>query len=447
MSPPGRPEGEYRRARPEGTPMNARPGAGPMTAAEKILARASGRARVRPGEIIAPEPELVIIHDGYVESAYNELAELGYRRIMNPERVMLVTDHEVAYTSPRAAQRGARIREIAREWGVGRHFDVGRGGHGHIFPIEAGLVRPGMFLSCYDMHCTNFGAIGALAAAPGPEIVSVLATGSVWETVPATLRVLLRGRVAPEVLARDVGFHLARRCADGELPAHDNRIIEFAGDYVADLPLSERVALCNSLTEIGVANVWFEPGPALAATGHPEFSDPQADYEATVEIALDGLAPQVALPGGPQRAVDVGQVEGVSIDHAYLGSCGSGMYEDFVGAARMLRQRRIAAHVRMFVVPGTVQTASRLARDGLMEIFQQAGAMVLPPGCGPCAGGVMGPMADGETSISTAATNHAGRFGSKLAQAYLGSPLTVTASALAGRIADPRGVAGARGEA
>lgn len=408
----------------------------PQTAAEKILARASDKPYVRPGDIIAPDPQLVIIHDGFVESAYNELAGLGYRRIAHPERVVIVTDHEVAYATPAGAMRGARLRKIAREWGVGRFFDAGRGGHGHIFPIEAGLVRPGMFLSCYDMHCTNFGAMGALACAPGPEIVSVLATGTVWEQVPRTVRLTLHGPVGRGVTARDVGFYVTTLFASGRLCAYDNRIVELAGSYVEALPLSERVALCNSLTEIGVANIWFPP-PA----GAPEemvSSDPDAHFEAELELDLGHLPPQVALPGGPHRGVNIEQVAGTRVDHAYIGSCGSGMYEDFAAAAALLRNRRIAPHVRLLVVPGTVETARRLARDGLIDVFQEAGAMVLPAGCGPCAGGAMGPLADGETSISTAATNHAGRFGSKNAQAYLGSPLTVAASALEGRIADPR---------
>ncbi len=422
--------------------MNAisRFSAEPQTAAEKILARASGKKTVRPGDILTPEPELIIIHDGYVESAYSKLTAIGYSRIMRPERVMFVTDHEVAYSSPDAAMRGARIRKIARQWGITQFYDVGRGGHGHLFPIEQGLVRPGMFLSCYDMHCTNFGAVGALAFAPGPEIVSVLACGAVWEQVPHTIKLTLHGSVGAGVMARDVGFYLTSLFAKGALPAcHDNRIIEFCGDYVDRLPIAGRVALCNSLTEIGVANIWFTPTHAGALNnGEIYVSDAQANFEAKIDVDISNLAPQVALPGGPHLGVDVEAVVGQHLDHAYIGACGSGMYDDFAAAATLLRHRKIASHIRMFVVPGTVQTSQRLAQDGLSQIFQNAGALMLPPGCGPCAGGVMGPLADGEVSISTAATNHSGRFGSKTAQAYLASPLTVAASAIAGSIADPR---------
>jgi 3-isopropylmalate/(R)-2-methylmalate dehydratase large subunit len=411
-----------------------------QTGPEKILSRASGKRFVRPGEIVHPVPDLVIVHDGFIESAYNELASIGYRRIARPDKVMFVTDHEVAYSSPKAAIRGVRIRQIAREWGITQFYDVGRGGHGHIFPIEQGIVRAGMFLSCYDMHCTNFGSVGALAVAPGAEIVSVLATGSVWEQVPSTIKLVLPETPPAGTTARDVGFYVTSLFARGELPAfHDNRVIEFSGRYVDELSISDRVALCNSLTEIGVANTWFSPqGHEYKKSGMDLASDPDAEFEATIHVDLAKLAPQVALPGGPQRSVDIHLVERRHIDHAFIGSCGSGMYEDFESAAELLRDQCIAGHVRMFVVPGTVETSKRLAADGLLQVFQEAGAIVLPPGCGPCAGGAMGPLADGETSISTAATNHPGRFGSRSADVYLASPLTVAASALAGRISDPR---------
>jgi homoaconitase/3-isopropylmalate dehydratase large subunit len=161
-------------------------------------------------------------------------------------------------------------------------------------------------------------------------------------------------------------------------------------------------------------------------------------YEARIEIDLSAIEPQVALPGGPENAAPLSTVAGREIQHAFIGSCGSGMYQDFVDAAALMRGRRIADGVRMFVVPGSVGTAQRLADDGLARVFMEAGAMVLPAGCGPCAGGLMAPLGAGEVSISTAATNHAGRFGAVAGQPYLGSPLSVAASALRGCITDPR---------
>jgi 3-isopropylmalate/(R)-2-methylmalate dehydratase large subunit len=408
---------------------------------QKLLARAAGRAHVDAGEVVYPAPELVIIHDGFVEAAYRELTAAGFQAIRDPEHVVFVTDHEVAYGSPQAIVRGAAIRDVARRWKIGRLFDVGRGGHGHLFPLESGLVRPGMFLFAYDMHCTTFGAVGALALGVGPEITTVLATGSLWTQVPATVRFELTGRLPKASHARDAGFVLAHGLARGRWSVeYDNRMIEFGGPGAEALELSARVALCNSVTELGIAGVLFDvPPPDLGRAEAAAFrSDPQADYEHRIGVDLSAIEPMVALPGGPENAASVTAVAGLEVQHAFIGSCGSGMYQDFADAAAVLRGQRIADGVRMFVVPGSVATARRLADEGIAQVFMQAGAVLLPAGCGPCAGGLMGPLGTGEVSISTAATNHSGRFGATDARPYLGSPLTVAVSALRGRITDPR---------
>jgi 3-isopropylmalate/(R)-2-methylmalate dehydratase large subunit len=412
-----------------------------MTMAEKLLARASGRDHVKPGDVLFPDPELVIVHDGFIESAHRQLHGLGYRRITRPDRVVFLTDHEVIYTHPRAVERGRNNRRIAQDWQVGRFFDVGHGGHGHLFPMETGLVRPGMFMFAYDMHCTNFGAIGALCWRAGPEVVSVLATGTLWTVAPPTLRIEATGDLAPGVHPRDVGFRLCQQLTSGALGlAYEGRMVEFSGEGVERMPLPFRVALCSTLTEIGVGNIIF---PALSANGDPlpdavVQSDPDAQYEGQLTIDLGDLSPQIALPGGPERATPVGDVAGKPIDHAFIGSCGSGMFEDFEAAALAMGGRPVAPGVRFFIVPGTVEVARRLNEAGITQTFMSAGAIILPPGCGPCAGGISGPMGDGEVSISTAATNAVGRIGPPSAEAYLGSPITVAASVVSGRIVDPR---------
>jgi len=411
-----------------------------MTMIEKMLARASGADAVRAGEVVYPDPELVIIHDGYVESAWKELSGIGYRRITNPERVVFVTDHDVIYTTPRLAERAAANRRIARDWRVGRFFDAGQGGHGHIFPMETGLVRPGMFLFAYDMHCSNFGALGVCALAVGPEIVAVLATGTLLTEVPQTLRLTLSGDWRPGVHPRDLGFRLGQELTTGARDAaYDGRVVEFAGPAVGGLSMAARVGLCNTLTEIGAAHTLFPPMTPAGAPVLAELeSDPGAVFESEIAIDLDAMTPQVALPGAPENAVNVGEAAGRRIDHAYIGSCGSSMYEDFVAAAAIMRGQRVAAGVRLVLVPGSVGIAQRLAEEGLTRQLTDAGAILLPPGCGPCAGGRSGMLAPGEVSISTAATNHTGRMGAPTSEAYLGSPLTVAASAVAGRIVDPR---------
>ena len=413
-----------------------------MNIAEKILARAAGLAKVSVGDVIYPNPELVILHDGYVETAYKQLKDLGYQRITHPERVMIITDHQVIHTSPKAIAQARANQRIAKEWQVERFFAGGRAGQGHLYPMEAGIVTPGMFLFAYDMHCTNFGAIGAFAQRAGPAVTAVLGMGTNWTLVPPTLRIDLRGSYSEGVHPRDFGFWLSTQLSSGKLGVeYDYRVIEFTGLAVSSMSLAFRVALCNTLTEIGVANVLFPPTPnALRTYSNAVVSDADANYENTVHIDLSEVSPQVSLPGGPDRGVRIEEVLGQRIDHAYVGACGSSMYDDFLIVADRLKGHRVADHVRFFVVPGTVATAQRLASEGLSNLFMEAGAIQLPPGCGPCAGGVGGPLGPGEVSISTAATNGAGRMGSVEAQCYLGSPATVTASAIAGVITDPRQV-------
>lgn len=409
-----------------------------MTMSEKILARAAGKAQVVPGEIIQPDPELVIIHDGYVNMAYKQLSDIGYRKITKPEKVMIITDHKSLHLTPEAIMGAKNHRHVAEQWGVKHFFGAGQAGHGHIYPMEAGLVRPGMFLFSYDMHCTNFGAVGAYAQRGGPDIITVLATGSLLMSVPPTVRIELAGQFKPGVHPRDLGFWLCSQLAPDRLGIDfDYRVIEFAGPVIESMPLSSRVALCNTLTEIGVANVMFPPRPGKGAE-RAVFSDDDAAFEHRIVLDIGKISPQVALPGSPDRGVPVDEVAGVKIDHAFIGACGSGMYDDFELAAKLLKGRHVASHVRLFVVPGTVAIGKQMADDGLSNIFADAGAIQLPAGCGLCAGGLGGPLASGEVSISTAATNGAGRMGAKDAQCYLGSPITVALSAINGCITDPR---------
>lgn len=418
-----------------------------MTAVEKVLARKSGRASLQPGEVVYPDPDFIMIHDGLVRGAKRELDSLGIDRLARPDKVVMVTDHEVIYGSPRAAEFGVINRNAAKAWGVKQFFDVGRGGHGHIFPMESGMLLPGMFYFDNDRHSTNAGAIGAFGFRVGAEISRVLATGTNWVTVPATLRLVLKGKLGRGVYARDVGFYLARLIRQGTIPFEmDYRALEFAGDLDA-FGLAERAALCNSPTELGAYGVFFPPSERILAFAReraqrefdPIYPDPDASYEKEATLAIDGIEPQVALPGGIETSVDISEAVGQRIDHAFIGACGSGMYEDLATAAGFLKGRRVAPNVRLFVAPGSERTTRRMAADGLLNVLLEAGAILLPAGCGPCNDAVVGPLHAGEVSISTASNSNAGRFGSKQARLFLGSPATVAASAVAGTITDPRG--------
>jgi len=419
------------------------------TAIEKVLARVSGRPSVRAGEVVYPDPDLVMVHDGLVQQAKAVLDGVGIDRLAQPAKVTFVSDHDVLYGNARAAERGAFNRRAAREWRVGAFFDVGEGGHGHIFPLEDGRVLPGMFYFDNDTHATNAGAVGAFGMRVGAEISRVLATGTTWVEVPQTVRLELRGVAGHGVHGRDIGFYFAARVKDSTLPVSmDARVLEYAGD-LEQFSLGERVALCSTPTEIRATGVFLPPSGAVLAhcRRHAQtpfeavYSDADAIYETSVALRLDRIAPQVALPGSVANAVDVAQAAGTRVDHAFIGSCGSGMYEDLLCAASVLKGRKVAPGVRLFIVPGSQRSLRRLSEDGLMPLLLEAGAMILPPGCGPCNDAVVGPLAAGETSISTAASNITGRFGSRDARLFLGNPLTVAASAVSGVITDPRTLA------
>jgi 3-isopropylmalate/(R)-2-methylmalate dehydratase large subunit len=416
-----------------------------FTAVEKVLAAKSGKTGVHAGEVVYPDPDFIMIHDGVVMGAKRELDALGIDRLAAPDKVMMVTDHDVIYGSARAAERGAFNREAARAWGVKQFYDVGRGGHGHVFPMETGLLLPGMFYFDNDRHATNAGAIGAFGFRMGTEISRVLATGTNWVMVPKTVRLTIKGQLKPGVHARDVGFHMATLIGKGALPDLDYRVLEYAGD-LEQFDLAARTALCSSPTEMRAYGVFVPPSQAILdqATARaqrpftPVYADADAQYEATAELDVSTLEPQVAKPGGVENSVPVSEVAGQPVTHAFIGSCGSSMYQDMLDAAGFLSGRRLAPDVRLFIAPGSEASTQRLAREGVLTIFLEAGAVLLPAGCGPCNDAVVGPVHSGEVSISTSTNNNFGRFGPKDAQLYLGSPATVAASAVAGRITDPR---------
>ncbi|MGQ0522527.1 MAG: aconitase family protein, partial [Betaproteobacteria bacterium] len=227
-----------------------------LTAVEKVLAIKSGKAAVHPGEVVYPDPDFIMIHDGVVMGAKQELDALGITRLAAPDKVVMVTDHDVIYGSARAAERGAFNRRAAAQWGIRHFFDVGRGGHGHIFPMETGMLLPGMFYFDNDRHSTNAGAIGAFGFRMGAEISRVLATGTNWVMTPKSVRLQIKGRLKPGVYARDLGFHIAALLRSGALRLNlDYRVLEYAGD-LDQFDLAARAALCSSPTEMRAYGVY-----------------------------------------------------------------------------------------------------------------------------------------------------------------------------------------------
>jgi 3-isopropylmalate/(R)-2-methylmalate dehydratase large subunit len=412
------------------------------TATEKILSRVVGRD-VRAGDIVYPEPDLVTIHDWFVANCLRAVQDLGVKHLYASERLLVCTDHEPTAVSKNAANRQQQVRVLVRQFTVGHFFDVGRGGHGHVFPMEMGIVRPGMFIAGWDPHVTNFGAVGALAIAVFTDIVEVLSCGSTWIRVPETVRVNLNGRLGRGITTRDVSDALMR---DLGADLVDYAVVEFAGPALKDVGFGGRMTLCNRQFEIGSKSAFVEPDETIATFLRTRIkeplelvkSDPKASFKKVLEYDMGLMEPQVSVPPTPDRVVGVSRVAGKPIDYAFIGSCANSSIEDLRDAASILRGRKVASGVRLIITPGTQEVQGRAAGEGLLAVFADAGATLTAPGCGPCAGGNIGPIASGEVSINTGTRNDPGRLGPSDAEIFLASPLTVAASAVRGRICDPR---------
>ena len=413
-----------------------------QTITEKILSRVMKRP-VKAGEIVYPEPDLMTVHDWYVVNFDKALQEQGVTQLFDPKRVLISTDHEPVATNPASAERQKNVREIVRKYGITQFFDVGRGGLGHIFPMEMGLITPGMFVLAYDTHVTNYGAVGCLGIPMVFEIPEVLACGSCWIQVPETVRVNLTGRLNKGITIRDVSQRMIVDIGEDNL---DYSVVEYGGPALKDIDFGGRMTLCNNPLEMGAKSAlietdehmieWLKPRVKDKIT--PQVSDPDATFKSVYDYDLGCLEPQVAAPPRPDNVVGVSKVAGVAVNHAFIGSCANGSIEDLRDAASILRGRKIHPSVRLFITPATQEIAIRADNEGLITAFMESGAVMTAPGCGPCAGGRISPVAPGEVSINTGTRNDPGRLGTTKADVYLASPLTVAASAVAGEIVDPR---------
>jgi len=395
------------------------------------------------GDIIYPEPELITVHDWYVVNFDKALKQLGVDKLYAPEKLIISTDHEPIAVSPLAAERQKQVREIVKKYGITNFFDAGRGGHGHIFPIEMGFVKPGMFIEAYDVHVTNFGAVGALAIPVLIEISEVLACGSVWLRTPETVRVNLTGKLSPGTSIRDVAQKLI---CDLGAEKVDYAVIEFGGPALSSIDIAGRHTLCNTPIDIGAKSALIEPDEltlqylSSRVEGPIELlnSDPDAKFREIFEYDLSLIEPQVAIPPTPDCVVNISEVKGRAVHHAFIGSCASANLSDLKSAAEILKGQKIHPNVRFIVTPGTQEIMAEAEKEGLIKLFAESGAMITQPGCGPCAGGRIGGMAEGEISINTGTRNDYGRLGAPTADIYLASASTVAASAVKGKITDPR---------
>lgn len=431
-----------------------------MTFVEKALARAAGRDRAVAGDILDVRPDWVLSHDNTAAIA-RLFAQLGLARVRHPERLAITLDHAVPAPTTQHAANHAEIRRFVAEQGIVHFFEAGRG-ICHQVLSEEGLVWPGQVILGADSHTTHFGWLGAFGAGVGrSEVAALWATGELWLRVPETMQIALHGKLPPGVMAKDLGLWLLQAIgADGGI----YRAIEFTGPGVASLSLESRMVLPNLLAEAGVKSAYLPPdeevfswlaervvrreGGAVAnvyakiATS-ALYPDPDAAYSARLVVALDTLEPAVACPHRPDHVRPLSEVAGTPVHQAFLGTCTNGRLEDLAVAAAVLghgngRIHRLAPGTRLLVIPASSEVYRQALAAGYIETFLAAGAMIGTPGCGPCMGNHMGIPAPGEVVISSGNRNFRGRMGTAESEVYLANPAVVAASAVLGRIADPR---------
>ncbi len=416
-----------------------------MTIAEKILARASGRPSVQPDEIVVARVDLAMSHEN-ADLVRKSFAEIGVKRVWDPERIVIILDHRVPAESERTATTHKAIREFVAAQGIRNFYDVGRGGICHQVLTERGHVLPGMVVVGTDSHTTTHGAFGAFATGIGAtEMAGVWTEGELWFKVPSTIRIEVEGKLRPWVSAKDLILYIIGQLgSDGA----DYRAVEFDGAVIRTMSVASRMTLANLSMEMG-AKVAFTPADeklrdylaerAPTARFEPVEPDPDAVYERVIRIdASKELAePVIACPHSVDNVRPVSSLTDIEVHQAVLGSCTNGRLEDLEVAACLLSGHRVHPRVRLLVIPASQEIYLEAMKLGYIQTMLEAGAMINPSGCGPCVGVHQGILAAGENCISSTNRNFIGRMGSKDSRVYLASPAVVAASALAGHIALP----------
>jgi 3-isopropylmalate/(R)-2-methylmalate dehydratase large subunit len=422
-----------------------------MTLPQKLIARASGRSHVAPGEIVSCQVDLAMFHDSSGPRRLKPMLEELGAQIWNKDRVVLVMDHYV----PAQDEDSRRIVRIARDWAAEQRLPHVYDSVGicHVVLPQKGHIRPGMFCVGGDSHSPTGGAFGAYMFGIGAtEMLGVVVTGEIWVRVPMTLRMWWDGQLAPGVMAKDMALHMIGRFG---MNGGDYQAVEFCGPAVQALSMQERMTLSNLSAEMGAQAGLVAPDETtrqwLLAAGVPDAeidvegwsTDEGVDESVAKTFRFDAatLAPQVAAPHSPANTRAVGEFAEVKVDVAYVGACTGAKLEDLRAAAVALRGQRVATGTRLMVAPASLQDQQAAEAEGVMAVLRDAGAELLPNACGACSG-YGGSIPDGATVLATTARNFKGRMGSATAQVYLASPYTVAASALRGRITDPREVLG-----
>jgi len=413
-----------------------------LTLAQKILAAHTDKEEVVPGEFINVKVDLVLANDITAPIAIREFRRLGVDKVFDPTKIVMVPDHFTPNKDIASAEQAKLIREFSREQGI-IFYEVGQMGIEHVLLPEQGLVLPGDVVVGADSHTCTYGAVGAFATGMGStDIAAAMATGDIWMKVPSTIKFVYHGNLGKWVGGKDLILHtIGDIGVDGALYS----VMEFTGEAIDALPIDGRFTMANMAVEAGAKAGMFRVDnktqlyvKSRAKRDYLVYEpDNDADYAKVIEYNVSNIEPQVALPHSPANARPVSQLDDIEVDQVVIGSCTNGRLEDLRIAARILKGKKVHPGVRCIVIPGSQQVYLDALIEEFVEIFVRAGAVVSTPTCGPCLGGHMGVLAEGERCLSTTNRNFVGRMGSAKSEVYLANPAVAAATAIMGRIASP----------
>ena len=414
------------------------------TFAEKILARKSGLKDVVPRQIVTVKPDHLLTHDNtsaIIGKISDELNEYG---VVDRNLPIIVLDHVIPATNEKTANNHKRIREFVKKHQIKNFFDAGTGVC-HQVVLEKGFAVPGSLVVGSDSHTCSYGAVNAFSTGiDRTEAASILLTGETWLKVPETIKITLEGKLKPFVSTKDLILHII---GDISSSGANYCSVEFHGD-IGQFSVSDRFTIANMGVEAGAKNTVFLvdriTAEYLKKAGvkdyNPVWADPDASYLKELRYDCSTIPPMIACPHNVDNVKPVSELTGIEIDQCLIGTCTNGRETDFRIAAEILKGKKVSSNVRLLILPASKTIFENCLRDGTIEILSNAGAIILPPGCGPCLGAHQGVLAPGERCLSTANRNFKGRMGCKKSEIYLASPATVAASAIHGKITDPRKV-------
>jgi len=418
----------------------------PMTITEKILAAHSGKSEVEPGEFIQADIDIALANDITAPLAIRKFREWGGKEVFNRGKIVLIPDHFTPNKDIKAAEQCLVLRKFAQEQGIVNYFEVGRAGIEHVFLPEKGLVLPGDLVIGADSHTCTAGALGAFATGVGSmDFAAAMVTGQLWLKIPPTVKFIYRGELKKWVTAKDL---ILWTIGDIGVEGASYKSMEFSGDVMPKLGMAGRFTMCNMAVEAGAKNGIIEPdeitlsyikGRAMR-NYQLYYSDPEAEYLESREYDVSKIEPQVAFPPLPSNVRGISEVGRINIDQVVIGSCTNGHLEDLRLAASVLKGKKVHPEVRAIIIPATPLIYLEALKEGLLQVFLESGAAISPSTCGPCLGGHMGVLGEGERAVATTNRNFVGRMGHPKSKVYLANPAIAAASAIKGRIASPEEV-------